>query len=866
MTSSFNAYLHRFARILTVADLAVHDQLIFASVAQSQFFRQWLHTNNQHTSTKFPKILSLQNWLQQQYLLQPHTKHKICDHHHQLQIWHHAICQTQDITLQPPVLWQIARQYQIQYRHEASYLLENNCTETCYLQAKKIYLTYLQDNLLIDSTQLARHFPKWHILVGKNRFLWIGFSTCTPVLQSIINHLPTDQIFMLKPVAKTCTAETLIFPNINEQINYLTAHYLTTHKKKNEQPTVALVLPNAQTQPQLIQPLSKMITQRLNLYPDQTSTIKPFSSLIATPLATHQLTHSIFTLLHFFTQRHHVDILSLFINPIWHKAYIPTSSYHYVINHLRTLGLSTWPKTLLWPESAPKYSTEIYIDLYTLLHYSCPEQTTFTKWQTWLHTLLTQMFMHYEARTQIESNIFSQIFQEIIHNSILPSLAKKNLTYPQYLGYLTAKINYTDITKSTQYQPWVIATWTQILEMPFDQIIFLSTHADTWPGHLSTAHTNDDHTVFWQQIHTQLMCTCTQITFLQPTVDLQQQPLLSSPLLKNIPTKIAPAYIPQHRVFHVPRQTVKQVLAFQGPALSSTEQTLSSNALQRVSRCLAQSFFKNRLHIRSDQSNYYGISAIDIGTLTHAALQKCDHIITNQSAQYNDIKTIISQLIAKKNPFSRLCTIQKNSLLIHVTNTVKQWLDHRHIIHKNDNAVSSQHEVSRTQSLFGITIRMRFDRIDYFSDGRCRIIDYKTGLTNRADWLSKRPQYTQMILYAVSQPNTISLAYACLHPDQFGYSGYSALDNDLKGIKPVHSISLSPPNHTKKIMHSWPKQMSLWQLQLRNLIRDYQSGYYFLNPNAGSTTCQLCQLQPVCRYYEYPPNTCISAKPTEQIA
>ena len=210
MISSLRAFLSTFAQQVPVSCLTLDDQLIFESVAQAQFFRQWFYKQHQDKPRPLPEFMSLQTWLKQRYLLQPHTQCTICEHLQQLQIWYNAVIQTPYFADQPTLAWQTARQYQTQYRHEASFFLEEASHDSAYQAARAFYLQCLENKQLTDYTQLARTFSAWHKVVSPHRFFWIGFSVCTPSLRAIITHLPKQKICYLAPTCKN--NETIVKP------------------------------------------------------------------------------------------------------------------------------------------------------------------------------------------------------------------------------------------------------------------------------------------------------------------------------------------------------------------------------------------------------------------------------------------------------------------------------------------------------------------------------------------------------------------------------------------------------------------------------------------------------------------------------
>ena len=194
---------------------------------------------------------------------------------------------------------------------------------------------------------------------------------------------------------------------------------------------------------------------------------------------------------------------------------------------------------------------------------------------------------------------------------------------------------------------------------------------------------------------------------------------------------------------------------------------------------------------------------------------------------------------------------QRVTVSAHLERSLQTWLDYRQSAHSEDTITHCAHEVCIDKTLFGVQFTVRLDRVDYYPDGSCRIIDYKTGITNRAAWLQDPPQSPQLVVYALCQPQTRAIAFASLHPDQLGYSGYGA-QSDLSGIKPITDIVLGQTDDSKKVYNTWPTQMALWEKAIGRLITHYREGALHKNPVNGTATCQYCQLQSACRYYEEP--------------
>lgn len=149
-------------------------------------------------------------------------------------------------------------------------------------------------------------------------------------------------------------------------------------------------------------------------------------------------------------------------------------------------------------------------------------------------------------------------------------------------------------------------------------------------------------------------------------------------------------------------------------------------------------------------------------------------------------------------------------------------------------------EVPRELRLAGARLRLRPDRIDRSADGSLLVLDYKSGVPSRADWLAPRPTHPQLLAYAVALGEaTAALASVNLHPEKVSFSGIAARAALLPGVRP-----LVPTGEAQ----AWQAQQARWRDTLAGLIGAYLAGDARLDPTPGA--CRHCHVIDLCRLRE----------------
>ena len=135
-----------------------------------------------------------------------------------------------------------------------------------------------------------------------------------------------------------------------------------------------------------------------------------------------------------------------------------------------------------------------------------------------------------------------------------------------------------------------------------------------------------------------------------------------------------------------------------------------------------------------------------------------------------------------------------------------------------------------------IELHLRVDRIDELADGRCVIIDYKTGAVSKNDWESDNPNDPQLPLYAVTSEKEIAaIAFGSLKRGKPGFFGQADGDAILPGIKQDMDLP-------------WQQRLLQWEQVLIQLANAFRQGKAIVEPTY--IACRQCDLHALCRIYE----------------
>jgi ATP-dependent helicase/DNAse subunit B len=154
-------------------------------------------------------------------------------------------------------------------------------------------------------------------------------------------------------------------------------------------------------------------------------------------------------------------------------------------------------------------------------------------------------------------------------------------------------------------------------------------------------------------------------------------------------------------------------------------------------------------------------------------------------------------------------------------------------------------EIKREETIAGLALKLRLDRVDRLNDGTFLVIDYKTGDVSPKLWEMPRPDDVQLPLYAgfalerETQPLG-GLVYAKVRAGNHCFAGRvgDAKGMLLPGIAPSSAL-------VKRKLEL--EDLLEWREYIERMAHEFLEGRADVDPREFPATCESCGLQAVCR-------------------
>lgn len=268
-----------------------------------------------------------------------------------------------------------------------------------------------------------------------------------------------------------------------------------------------------------------------------------------------------------------------------------------------------------------------------------------------------------------------------------------------------------------------------------------------------------------------------------------------------------------------------------------------SSLFKDQSACPFKAFARHRLHAETLQQADIGLSAAERGNLVHRAMQylwqrlkSLDNLNYKTESELDKlIHSVVSEAIKlqisqQPETFAdRFTELEQKRL----EQLLKQWL----VIEKDRSEFNViETEEWKTILFEDIELHLRVDRVDELADGRCVIIDYKTGTVSKNDWETENPNDPQLPLYAVTNEQQVAaIAFASLKRGKLGFVGQAESEDILPAVKQDMELE-------------WQEKLAYWREVLIKLANDFRNGIATVEPTA--TACRYCELHSLCRIHE----------------
>ncbi len=276
-------------------------------------------------------------------------------------------------------------------------------------------------------------------------------------------------------------------------------------------------------------------------------------------------------------------------------------------------------------------------------------------------------------------------------------------------------------------------------------------------------------------------------------------------------------------------------------------------ALSAQAACPFQAYGRFRLAAESWPEPQIGLSAVDRGKLVHWALEHLWSKLRDQAtlaaldAEEHQRRIALAAEFALgklgDRRWARLpqfVRVAERERLVRLLNAELQIEAQRPPF-----ALLAPEGEARYE-LAGLSLHLRPDRIDQLADGRCLVIDYKTGRAPKpAEWTEHPPRDAQLPLYALAQADkgvagilVLRLADGACNP-----AGLVADSSIWPGFKGIAESGQGQP------LTDWPALLEFWRTALSGLAADYLAGRAELKPREPEV-CRRCPLPALCRIGE----------------
>lgn len=289
--------------------------------------------------------------------------------------------------------------------------------------------------------------------------------------------------------------------------------------------------------------------------------------------------------------------------------------------------------------------------------------------------------------------------------------------------------------------------------------------------------------------------------------------------------------------------------------LSSDERISGGTSLlSNQSNCPFRAFARNRLKATGLEEFSHGLSPLARGNALHKALEhlgtklRDSETLHSLSATARDALISSSAMVAtdflrKRHPetMTPAFTVLEGKRLSGLLGEFLAVEDRRDafvILH-------NEQEINWAHSKLSLTLRI--DRIDRLEDGSILLIDYKTGRHANYRWFDERPDDMQLPIY--------QLAITSAGDDTVAATLIFQLNAENTGVispmqLPNFGAQLTVSSQAKQFAGDWPALQEYWNAAIYGLAQEFEDGLLAIAPTRSHTTCQYCDLAPLCRIAE----------------
>lgn len=425
------------------------------------------------------------------------------------------------------------------------------------------------------------------------------------------------------------------------------------------------------------------------------------------------------------------------------------------------------------------------------------------------------------------------------------------MTYGQALQRLRRIANNRRFGPRDEGAPVQVMDMLEAAGSQFDALWIAGLHGGAWPETprpnpflplslqrtAGMPHSSAERELAYARRVTERLLTSAPEVVCSYPLNAGEEMLRVSPLIEALPQITEPSAVfenPMLRIFAAAVRLEQLPLGQAPPLPPGTLQRGGMNVLASQAACPFKAYAKYRLGARDYDAPDIGLSPSERGSVAHEALEYFWREIGSQgellARSADEIALSIERSVSAALD-SRLSRRDKNASLqrsrgleqIRLEALLREWLDKER---SRPDFTVVESETSHTVEAGGLELEIKADRIDQLADGTHVILDYKTSdKLSVKDWDGDRPDAPQLPLYTVKSGRKMSGVYfAKLVPNKTALLGYGR--EEL----------------------AW--RMKDWTRAVDGLGASFVRGDAAVDPKYGAKTCELCDLQPLCRIGE----------------
>ena len=818
----------------------------------------WCKRKFESLSFRTKDNVILLNKLQQQWLWQEiinHSKYK------------NQLLQTTATAKQAAQAYQLSKEWCVPVFPKDTYLSED---AYAFKNWADLYEKQKQDSDWLDEASLPDYITSHihELEPSTNKIVFYDFDQLT-TQQLKLKQALIDAGFQVEEIENSNVNKVVeVSKQVDQQSEILAAAcWAKQHLEKDANATIGIISPNLSASREKVeQGFASVLTPQKWLASSE-DIHKPYSISLGKPLSSYPLIHTAINLLALGKRKVSMNTLSALLHSPFIKGATAESAARAKFDAaLRRIGEQQLSfKTLYWiaeQRCKEHEQCEEFIQLlktFEISFLSHAKKQTLRQWAMNFSEWLSGFSWPGERSLNSDEHQVLTAWQSALTQlGTLDGLSKP-------VNFSTALFQLNRLLAETRFQPETAETPIQILGMTgaagmqFDYLWVMGMQDDNWPALMPAnafipitcqrdfnipAASADTQLKLAKGITNKLMMSAKEVVFsyARQEGDRLCRP---SPLIK-----MAEAKLSDHEQYDDYKKTlfesgkIETFIDINAPEIPAGQMANGGSSLFKdQSGCPFKAFARHRLHAESLQQADIGLSAAERGNLVHRALQYLwQRLKSSENLKYRTeleldkmihsvvMEAIKLQVSQQPETFTdRFTELEQQRL----QQLLKQWL----LIERgrSDFKVISTEEW-KTILFEDIELHLRVDRIDELADGRCVIIDYKTGAVSKSDWESERPNDPQLPLYAVTNGQQVAaIVFASLKPGKLGFVGQTDDDDIFPKVKQDADLL-------------WQEKLDNWEQILIQLANDFRKGNAIVDPT--STACRYCDLHSLCRIHE----------------